>query len=259
MSEWASRVIENGGFQLIDIHCHILRGLDDGARDLNMSVEMARIAYEDGIRHIIATPHYCDKFKPSPADQLERIEELRTALTREGIGITVSPGNEVRLESAAFVYRHEEAGDFFYLDEGRRFLLIEQRWEGYNQESEDVFAWLISRGTTPIIPHPERHAFFREQPELLYRLLDLGAWTQVTADSLIGKNGPEAAAFGRWLVEKDQVHVLATDAHNTKRKPNLSAGLRAVSEMAGAGRTQEILDRMNAIYRFVTAEDAASF
>jgi len=243
---------------MIDIHCHILSGLDDGAGDLQVSVDMARMAYEDGIRHIVATPHFFGKYVTAPGTILEKIEQLRLELQRERIGITITPGNEVRLESAAFVYEHDKEGNFFYLDPGRRFVLLEQPWERYCDDSEEVFQWFLSRGTTPIIPHPERHAFFREQPELLYRLMDMGAWTQVTVDSLIGRNGKAAETFSRRLLERDQIHVLATDAHNTSRKPNLSEGFRLLNLMAGAERSQQILDRMESIRRTIVADSAAA-
>jgi len=232
---------------MIDIHCHILSGMDDGASDLQESLEMARLAYKDGIRHIIATPHYCRSIMGRPEAQLAKVAELQQALQREGIGVTVTPGNEVRLESAEFVYEHEAAGDYLYLDPGKKFILLEQRWSGYEMRTEEVSSWFLSRGTQPILAHPERHGFFREQPELLYRLLDLGVWAQVTVDSLLGKNGEEAVKFARMLVRQNRVAVLATDAHNTRRRPNLSEGIRIVRKLAGKAAAHELLDRMDSV------------
>ncbi|MNR14212.1 hypothetical protein D3C85_1306740 [compost metagenome] len=78
-------------------------------------------------------------------------------------------------------------------------------------------------------------------------MISLGVWTQVTADSLIGKNGRDAEMFGRWLIENDYVHTVATDAHSTVRRPNLSDGIRVVREIAGEERVQQILSRMNSV------------
>jgi protein-tyrosine phosphatase len=232
---------------LIDIHCHLLDGIDDGAKTFEESVEMARLAYDDGIRHIIATPHFCKAFMTETSLQLQKIELLQRELDRIGIAITVHPGSEVRLESAAYVYDHANQDRFFYLDSARRFVLLEQCWGGYSADTEQVMKWFLDQGTTPIIPHPERHPFFRDNPDLLTNLISLGAWTQVTADSLIGKNGIEAEAFGRWLIENDYVHTVATDAHSTDRRPNLSDGIRVVREIAGEERVQQILARINSI------------
>lgn len=234
---------------MIDIHCHILRGLDDGASDLKESIGMAKIAYKDGIRHIIATPHYCKSFMSKSEEQMERLHELRQALARKRIDLVITPGNEVRLESAEFVYGHEAAGGYLYLDPGKRFILLEQKWSGYNERSEEICSWFLSRGTTPILAHPERHVFFRSNPALLYRLLDMGVWAQVTVDSLLGLNGEEARQFGMMLVLSGRAHLLATDAHNVKRKPNLSQGMRIMKKLAGEDAVRAMLDRMEIIRR----------
>jgi len=234
---------------MIDIHCHILSGLDDGASDLQESVAMASMAYKDGIRHIIATPHFTESIMPGTELQKEKIEALRQALKRAKINIAVTPGNEVRIECAEFVYDHEAAGNYHYLTPDKRFILLEEKWSAYHERTEEICRWFLSRGTTPILAHPERHVFFRERPELLYSLLDLGVWAQVTVDSLLGKNGIQAELFSRELVRKGRAHVLATDAHNTKRKPNLSQGIRIVREIAGQEQTKALLDRMEIIRR----------
>lgn len=241
---------------MIDIHCHILSGMDDGASDLQESVAMAKQAYKDGIRHIIATPHFCRSFMVKPNIQKSKIKELKQVLKKEGIPITITPGNEVRLESADYIYEHEAAGNFLYLDREKRFILLEQRWSAYQPQTEEVCRWFLARGTTPIIPHPERHAFFRNQPELLYRLMELGVWTQVTVDSLLGKNGVEAAEFSRHMLRNQQVHVLATDAHNTKRKPNLSKGIRFVRKFVGENGANAILQRLELIRKSVVEYEA---
>jgi len=232
---------------MIDVHCHILSGMDDGAGSLQESVEMARLAYEDGVRHIIATPHFCRSIMGKPEVQLAKIAELRQALRREGIGVTVTPGNEVRIESPEFVFENEAAGNFMYLDPNKSFILMEQRWSAYEERSEEVFTWFLSRGTRPILAHPERHGFFREKPELLYRLLDLGVWAQVTVDSLLGKNGEDAQKFAQKLVRSERAFVLATDAHNTRRKPKMSEGIRIVKKLAGKEAVNRLLERMETV------------
>ncbi|WP_052487369.1 CpsB/CapC family capsule biosynthesis tyrosine phosphatase [Gordoniibacillus kamchatkensis] len=155
---------------MIDIHCHILWGLDDGAADMAEALEMARIAYADGVRCIVATPHFTNDWL-NVRDVVERkVRELQRALDEAGIAVTVRAGNEVRLESEDFVTRHAEREQFGYLDEGKRFVLLEQRWVEYEPASSKLVKWFKGRGTTPIIAHPERHAFSATIRRCLRRL-----------------------------------------------------------------------------------------
>jgi protein-tyrosine phosphatase len=126
-------------------------------------------------------------------------------------------------------------------------VLLEQRWSEYNEDTPDVIRWFTNRGVTPIIPHPERHTFFRSEPKHLEECIEAGAWTQVSADSLLGKNTKDAEQFAIWLLEQDYVHTLATDAHNTNRKPNLSEGFAKVVQWSGAKRADEIMERLSRI------------
>ncbi|MFC0211169.1 tyrosine-protein phosphatase [Paenibacillus chartarius] len=232
---------------MIDIHCHILWGVDDGASDLEESVQMARVAVEEGIKTIVATPHFTNDLMVKIDVVRRKVQELQATLDELGIPLTLRAGNEIRLESADFVYRYAEQGTFGYLDAERRYVLVEEPWGGYLPESPDIVRWFVSRGTTPIITHPERHPFFRENPALLTALLELGAWTQVSADSLLGKNGDDAQAFAVQLLNEDRVHTLASDAHNIRRKPNLGEGFRRIREHAGDGKADAILERMSRI------------
>lgn len=236
---------------MIDIHCHILPGIDDGAPDLRTSIEMARLAYADGIRHVIATPHFNNNYY-IPHETVNRlVREVQQALDREGIPVTVHSGSELRLESAEFVYRHGEAGNFCYLGGRPEFVLMEQSWTSYNPDTLAVVDWFGEQGTKVVLPHPERHMFFREQPKLLENLIAAGVWTQVSVDSLLGKNSPDAQKFAEWLIDRDYAHTLATDAHNLHRKPNLSLGFKIVRERAGEARAAELQLRAEQIIGIV--------
>ncbi|WP_166242846.1 CpsB/CapC family capsule biosynthesis tyrosine phosphatase [Paenibacillus turpanensis] len=232
---------------MIDIHCHILPGVDDGAKEMKDALEMARLAYEDGIRHIIATPHFNNHFLVEAETVRAKVKELQAALDTNGIGITIYPGNEVRLESWDFVQSSAENGRFCYLAENPAYVLFEMTFTGYPQDAVKGVKWFRERGTQPIIPHPERHLFFREKPELLEDLIHAGAWTQVSVDSLVGKNGEDVRFFAYSLIDRGFCHTLATDAHNELRRPNLSEGFRIVERHAGTAAAQVIRDRMNAM------------
>jgi protein-tyrosine phosphatase len=218
--------------------------VDDGASDAAESVAMARIAYEDGIRHIFATPHFTEGYYNHRTLVEKKVSELQATLDDLSINVRIYPSNEVRIESKSFVFNEAKDHQFCYLGTNQKFILLEQPWGGYEPDSLEVVSWFIDRGVTPIIPHPERHLFFRQQPELLDRLIEAGAWTQVTADSLIGHNHEDARQFATRLIERGLAHTLATDAHNIRRKPNLSQGFRAVEQIAGRKAADTIRDRM---------------
>lgn len=232
---------------MIDIHCHILHGLDDGAGSLEESVEMAKIAWADGTRHIIATPHFSEKYLTDRNLVLQRIEELQREINRLGLSLTIHPGNEVRIDYPAFVEQHVQAESFHYIGAQQRFLLIEQRWTDYDPATPQVLGGFLARGITPVLPHPERHFFFREQPELLTALIEAGVWTQVSVDSLNGTNGEEALRFAFWLADQDYIHTLASDAHSIERKPNLAEGYAIIGARLGLGRAAEIRSRAEEI------------
>lgn len=232
---------------MIDIHCHILPGVDDGAKHMEEAVAMGRLAYEDGIRHIIATPHFTDTLLNGRSIVSAKVREVQDALDEAGVGVTLYPGNEVRLVDDSFFEHHRKRKTFFYLNEDETFVLLEQKWSSYEPTTEVLVRGLVEDGVTPIIPHPERHAFFREQPQLLVSLLEAGAWTQVSVDSLLGKNNEDARSFACWLMDRDLIHTIATDAHNVNRKPNLSEGFRLVSLRCGPAQTERMLRRMKQV------------
>lgn len=225
---------------MIDIHCHILHGIDDGAHDLAESLAMARYAYQDGIRHIIATPHLNIHYNNTRAYVQNKTEILQKAFDQNGIKITLHPGCEVQLKNKLTLYRQVEQHQFCFLGPGTRYVLLEQRWTEYDPETPEIVAWLLARGITPIIPHPERHVFFRNQPELITQLIEAGAWTQVSVDSLLGNNNQEALEFANRLIDANHVHTLATDAHNIHRKPSLAIGYDYITDRVGKTRAEEI-------------------
>lgn len=232
---------------MIDIHCHILPGLDDGAENIEEALEMAKLAEADGITDIIVTPHFNNHYKIIKSVVDIRVSELQQELINHKIKIRLHAGNEVRIESVPFVLDHLDQNQFHHLGLNQTHLLIEQRFSDYETSTPELFRHFLELGVTPIIPHPERHYFFREQPELLEELIRLGAWTQVSVDSLLGKNNEEAKRFAEWLIKRDYVHTLATDAHNMNRKPNLSVGVERITSLSGQSHADEILTRMNMI------------
>lgn len=238
---------------MIDFHCHILPGIDDGSANMEESLAMARIACDDGIRHAVATPHFTLSNFNHTGIVLDKVRELQEELDRAAIPLRIHPGSEVRFEGKANFYEHAGQQHFCYLDRGEKFLLLEQRWAEYDPDFPEVVQWLINRGTTPIIPHPERHRFFRSEPQLLIDNIEAGAWTQISVDSLLGNNSDEVREFAEWLVEHGYAHTIATDAHNVNRKPNLSLGYQWLQRHADEACNREIRRRMDEVLLAVTA------
>lgn len=232
---------------MIDIHCHILYGLDDGASSLEESIEMARQAVQDGVSHVFATPHFTVTHFTHQEVVRKKVNELQQAIDEQGIKLTVHPGNEVRLESLDFLYEHIQHNSFHYLGENDKFILLEQRWSEYDPKITEAVNFFVIKGITPIIAHPERHPYIRQQPELLDQLIESGAWTQVSVDSMLGKNGEKAREFSMTLLDNDLIHTIASDAHNTVRKINLSVGYDIIQERAGHERVLQIKNRIKSI------------
>ncbi len=230
---------------MIDLHCHILPGVDDGPTSLNESLKLARFFVADGITVVTATPH-CHKFiHLLRADILPHVAAYNRELKAAAIPLTVLPGSEIQVYDSA-VYRREFDEDVFcHLGDRRTHTLLEFSWDAdkFPSDSVELIEWIRSREMTPIVAHPERHHYFREQPKLLQRLVDAGAWVQITVDSLLGNFGPEAKDFGQQFLRTHHEAILASDAHNAKRCSGLSAGYAWVKEYLGPDRSRDLFDR----------------
>jgi len=218
---------------VIDLHSHILPGLDDGARDLAESIAIARAAIAGGTRAIAATPHVREDY-PTSAERMERgVRELRAALVDEDIPLDVLPGGEIALEQLDRL----EASELrrFGLGGNPRFLLLETPYLGWPLGFGDIVLRCLSAGVTPVIAHPERNAEVQRDPEPLAKLVRAGALVQVTAASLDGRLGRRALRCAARLLQLELVHLLASDAHGPDlRAVGLSPARAAVGDAARA-------------------------
>lgn len=200
---------------MIDIHSHILSGIDDGARSLEDSLAMAELAVAEGITHILATPHHKNgKFENYKKDILTSVRDLQSELDANGIPLTVFPGQEVRLHGD--LLKGIEQGEILCVDETNRYLLIEFPALSIPQYAESLFFQLQQQGIVPVIVHPERNQEIIGNPDLLLNFVEKGALAQVTASSYVGVFGKEIATLSSQLIRADLVHILASDAHNTR-------------------------------------------
>lgn len=200
---------------MIDIHSHILPNVDDGARSLEDAFAMARLAVAEGITHLSVTPHHKNgKFENYKRDILSQVSSLQEELDKEGIDLTVFPGQEVRLHGE--VMQGIEQDEILFADEAERYLLIEFPTMSIPQYAESLFFQLQQNGIVPVIVHPERNQEIISNPDLLLEFVEKGALAQLTASSYVGVFGKEIATLSSQLIQANLVHVLASDAHNTR-------------------------------------------
>jgi protein-tyrosine phosphatase len=232
---------------MIDIHAHILPGMDDGAKTWTQSLQMARLAVEDGIRIMVATPHL---FKGRTIDLsqvndreiiLQRVTQLRQKLYEEKIPLEIIPGCDFPLgfESLKLL----DDGRALTINDANRYLLLELPDTSLPPAIEEICFQLQSRGITPIITHPERHLIMQEMPYKLKKLVDLGCLIQMTGNSLTGWFGRRVRQISRQLVKLGYIHLLATDAHDPKaRPPLLSKAVTELSSLVGTKRARAMVN-----------------
>jgi protein-tyrosine phosphatase len=206
---------------VIDIHSHILPGLDDGSPAFDVSLTMARIAREAGTSDIVATPHANTSYRYEPALIAERIMELQNAV---GEGIRIHRGCDFHLSPQNIQTALQEPARFAI--NGLRYLLVEFPELTLFQGVEQVFSSLMSAGLTPIVTHPERNQHLAADIPRLRRWIVKGIPLQITAQSLLGKFGPEAERCCSQLLNEGLVHFVASDAHDPIFRPPRLDGAR---------------------------------
>lgn len=219
---------------MIDIHTHVLPGLDDGARTLEDSVEMIRIAAKAGTTDLAATPHANLDFQFDPQQIKNRIAELQQA-----------SGGAVRIHQGCdFHLYHDNIEDALanptkYTINHKRYLLVEFPDLLIAKDTAVVFTRLLEAGMVPIITHPERNFLLHRRLESLQAWVDGGCLVQVTAQSLLGRFGAEVRAVARELMTRGLVHFIASDAHDAgDRTPRLDQAYRHVARRYGRERAE---------------------
>lgn len=196
---------------MIDLHTHILPGIDDGARTLDDALEMARAFVSEGVTAVAATPHVRDDFPTSADEMLQAVATLQRVLDQEGIALIVLPGAEVAVE---WVARLDDTDlRRLTLATSGRYLLVETPYRGWTATIVEQLRRLLVAGFTPVLAHPERNPVVQATPSLLAPLVAGGTVVQVTAASLDGRLGKASHVTGHELVSAGLAHMLASDAH----------------------------------------------
>jgi len=229
----------------VDIHCHLLPGIDDGARDWDDALAMARAAVADGTRTIIATPHQLGTFGQNRGDDIRQLTvELNERLEGAGIPLHVLPGGEARLEPE--LVQKIVSGDVVTLGDRRRHVLVELPHDVY-LPLDGLMEELAARRITVILAHPERNLGLAQRTNFLSPLVDAGCLLQITAGSLCGTHGGEAQEFAEWMIGEGLVHLVATDAHGPRtRRPLMGRAYERLCELADEQTAHDLCCRLPA-------------
>ena len=214
---------------MIDLHSHILPGIDDGAPDLDASLAIGRASVADGVSLMIGTPHVNGRFMPTPETIRDRVTEVNEALAAEGLPLVVSPGAEIAVSELSQL-------DDSVLGElalgGSSTLLVESPYVDAVPFLDQMMFDLQIRGFRVLLAHPERSPMFLKDPDHLVELVERGVLCSVTAGSLAGRFGRRVRAFALELVQHELVHNVSSDTHDTrKRPPGLSAGFERADDL----------------------------
>ncbi|TWU25784.1 tyrosine-protein phosphatase [Bythopirellula polymerisocia] len=224
----------------VDIHCHLLPGLDDGPPTLESSMQLAQALVEDGITTVMATPHQLGRYDRMNSAELIRaeIQELSSALASAGIPLEILPGGDVRIdERLPHLLDEGEIGTL--ADKGRHLLL--ELPHDFLIDPLPTIELLDARGIQSIITHPERYRYLAGKEPMLQSWVQAGAVIQLTAGSLLGDFGRRAHAQAWAIVQANLASLIATDAHDTQhRPPRLSAALAALTEQLGSETASQL-------------------
>ena len=226
---------------MVDLHCHVLPAIDDGSESLDQSLEFCRIALQDGVTTLVATPHQKPgQFDNPPPGVHQKVIELQSAVREAGLGVTIVEGAEVYCTPN--LPQRLKDHEVTTINAAGRYLLLELPYQQMPLRPEDTIFQLKLSGVTPVLAHPERIAYFMADMKRLENLVRLGCLTQLTGASLLGGFGEKAQAYSVKMLERGLVHIISSDAHDTiYRPPVLSRARDAAAEVVGAARALEMV------------------
>jgi protein-tyrosine phosphatase len=225
---------------MFDLHCHLLPGIDDGAADLSVSLEMARALVADGVSVVACTPHILPGlYHNSGPEVRQATQQLQCVLDREGIPLRLVTGADNHLVPD-FV-EGLRSGRLLSLADSR-YVLVEPPSHVLPVRLEDFFFNLMVAGYVPILTHPERLSWIKSNYAAVQRLVRAGVWMQITAGSLAGIFGRSARYWAERMLDEGCTHILSTDAHDTMRRPpNLGEGRDLAAKRVGTREAEHLV------------------
>ncbi len=224
---------------MIDLHCHLLPGVDDGAKDLATALDMARRACAEGITTTVCTPHILPAVYENEGPDIQAaVTSLQEALSLAGIPLQLLSGADVHM--VPDIVSGLKQGRILTLA-GSRYLLLEPPHHVMPPQFDDCIFGLQSAGYVAILTHPERLSWIEPQYALIRRMVTKGLWIQLTAGSLTGRFGKRPRYWAERMLDEGLCHVIATDAHNISTRPPHLAGAKAlVEQRLGAAEADNI-------------------
>ncbi|MDO5674093.1 MAG: hypothetical protein Q4G66_04130 [bacterium] len=226
---------------LVDIHCHILPGLDDGPSTVDESIKMAQMYASQGVHHVIATPHFINgtAWANSAEMVVQSVQKLQATLNKNRINLIVHPGMEI-----ACSFRMPDLfaqGILLPLGGKGNIFLLEPSFHGTQEELVASVQFMLRNELVPIIAHPERISYFQSNPVDLLALINQGVRIQLTMDSLLAPPQSKRHRLALHLVQTQQAHFLASDAHSsTGRKPPDATAWGRLEELIGKKNVQHL-------------------
>ncbi|MCJ8010468.1 hypothetical protein MUG84_01775 [Paenibacillus sp. KQZ6P-2] len=225
---------------MIDTHCHIIQGVDDGPATIEGALRMASTAVREGIDTIIATPHHATKRYSNPARKIQkRVAALNSRLKKNSIPLKILPGQEFRLTES---YRSEHRAGRLQTLAGTSYLLVELPSRGIPECFHSFLAYAKQQGIHPVIAHPERNLDIIKNPDQVLEWINqYGVRLQVTTQSLIGLFGEEVHKTASYLCRQRFIHLIGSDAHNTlRRRFYTNEGYEVVNRLCGSSYLQSL-------------------
>ena len=198
---------------MVDLHCHLLPGVDDGSKSMELSLRLAREATENGVTHALLTPHHMNgRYVNHKQDVIRKTNEFQKQINAHNIPLTVFPGQEVRINGQ--LLEALDIDDILFADTAGKYMMLEFPDDDVPHYTSQMIFDLQQRGIIPVIVHPERNTRIMADPDLIYQLLRIGCLSQITASSYVGTFGKKVENFSRQLIEAGQGYVFASDAHD---------------------------------------------
>ena len=240
---------------MIDLHCHILPGVDDGAASLQESLSMAEQAIAQGITHLLCTPHHNNgRYENEKSSVIAAVHHLQNALDERNLSLTLLEGQEVRVTGDLITAIEKD--HLLFTDITDTYLLLEFPTQDVPAFSESLFFELRTLGKVPVIVHPERNAIFREDPNRLIPFLEMGCLAQLTAPSIVGIFGKQIQKTAHEMVTHNLVQMVASDAHGvTKRRFYLKEAYEIIEQEWG----KEKVLQMQQVARDLVNGDEVSY
>ena len=225
---------------MIDLHCHMLPGIDDGAPDLATALEMARVAVADGITMVACTPHiHPGRYENTAESIAAACKDFREELAQAGVDLEITYGADTQIVPE--LLEDLQSGRIPTLH-GSRYFLFEPSHHIYQEGMLALLAQVLGAGYVPIITHPERLNYIERHYEQFLQAVEMGAWLQLTAGSVSGRFGERIQNVAHRFLRDGVTHLLATDAHNLKnRAPLLGEGRDAAAKLVGEEEAQRLV------------------